>query len=47
MPEVDGEALLPRFSSVEPASVTPLPDGRASIEIRFNGEGACMIFFGV
>ena len=47
MPEVDGEALLPRFSSAEPASVTPLPDGRAGIEIRFAGEGACMIFFGV
>lgn len=30
-----------------PVTVTPLPDGRASIEIRFNGEGACMIFFGV
>jgi hypothetical protein len=29
--EVDGEALLPRFSSVEPASVTPFPtEERAS-----------------
>lgn len=45
--EVDGEALLPRFSSVELASVTPLPDGRAGMEIRFAGEGTCMIFFGV
>ena len=33
------------WSSI-PATVTHLPDGTASIEIDFKGEGACMIFFG-
>ena len=30
-----------------PVTVTPLEDGTACIEIRFNGEGAAMVFFGI
>ena len=34
------------WSSV-PMTVTPLEDGTAAIEIRFDGSGAAMVFFGV
>ncbi len=37
---------VPTYWASMPVTVTPLADGTASIEIRFNGAGAVMIFFG-
>ena len=37
---------VPTFWSSMPVTVTPLADGTSSIEIRFEGQGAAMIFFG-
>ena len=44
---VTKKKTAPTVWSSMPVTVTPLPDGRAGIEIRFAGEGTCMIFFGV
>ena len=38
--------VVPNFWSSVPATVTPLADGTALIEITFNEPGAAMIFFG-